>query len=157
MPYRLAPKCPYCGYIMYERCEAVSEGYEYYYSCGACRAKSPPLYDPSSNDERIEAKQREDAYAAAMQRVEPEKRVLTLDEIAGTIYVTPCWLELLNEPNTYAIILNGDSQCFFAKGDIDLLYDTTENYGITWRCWLRKPTDAERAAAPWKEADHAAD
>lgn len=27
----------------------------------------------------------------------------------------------------------------------------TNMYGFAWRCWASKPTDEERAAAPWEE------
>lgn len=31
--------------------------------------------------------------------------------------------------------------------------DSTE-YGQTWRCWPSKPSAEERAATPWREAEH---
>lgn len=32
-----------------------------------------------------------------------------------------------------------------------LITASFEDYGTRWRCWAYKPTDEERAAAPWKE------
>lgn len=78
----------------------------------------------------------------AMANVEPENRVLTLEEItkSETDYfgAIPVWIEDIIENDITADTLYQDR--------IDL-----ESYGKEWRCWLRKPTAEERTAAKWEE------
>ena len=60
------------------------------------------------------------------------------------------YCEEKNDPHAYATILFA-GQVISPNGDninaCDLVYF---HYGQTWRAWASRPTDEERAAAPWE-------
>ena len=132
------PKCPYCG--AETRLNENNEGI-YWYECRECHAKGPTEKTPV------------EAFSAALHRAEPENRLLTLEEAqqissedGGT------WLE---EKTAWGLahitpIDNQTGACyiytFFAKFPL-----MAEKYGKTWRCWSRKPTREQTAAAEWEE------
>jgi hypothetical protein len=35
----------------------------------------------------------------------------------------------------------------------DGIYMKKSEYGVTWRCWRRKPTKNERENTPWEDED----
>ena len=42
--------------------------------------------------------------------------------------------------------------CPFFLDNVNYFHDLEEDeYGITWRCWDKKPTDAQRKAVKWRE------
>lgn len=45
-------------------------------------------------------------------------------------------------------------QMYYPGSEASEDYDERD-YGIKWRCWAAKPTDAEREAAPWRKANDA--
>lgn len=89
-------------------------------------------------------------------------RVLTLEEIidkvSDAVGGVPVWIEHIDDTEQKLAwrlsgwkVVRGAERCvlIFATGhDVD-----TKNINKTWRCWLRKPTAAERAAAPWGGGD----
>lgn len=137
-----APRCPYCGGEMDHTYGCTIE--KHYYICSKCRAISP-------------AKGRElESYTAAMQRWQEPNRVLTLDEVReryeeGTSD-SPLWIDFKQLPflsRWYALQI---SDVFFATDTVEYyLTGQAEKYNFDWRCWLRKPTQEEREAAPWAE------
>lgn len=137
-----APKCPYCGSEMSYECTYESG---LAYSCKNCWSESPFIKYKDGEDTKALC------YEAAMRR--PLQKPLTLEELKALIdpgdeVVTYC--EAKGAERTYANIWTGDlvidvveyehknSVCF-------------ENYGKIWRAWTTRPTDEERAAAPWEE------
>lgn len=82
-----------------------------------------------------------------------KNRVLTLAELEISAGVT-VWIEDNNgddEPCVHARIvtcLESKSHRMYFDGGRTWYADYT--YGETWRCWLRNPTDEERAATPWE-------
>lgn len=132
------PKCPYCG--AETRLNENNEGI-YWYECRECNATGPTEKTPV------------EAFSAALHRAEPENRLLTLgeaqqisSEYGGT------WVE---EKTAWGLahvtpIDNQTGACyiytFFAKFPL-----MAEEYGKTWRCWSRKPTPEQMAAAEWEE------
>lgn len=150
-----APRCPYCGAEMtLEDNEDVlfglfGEEKMYWYQCNtpSCGIHSPANHTKAG------------AYKAAMKRHEEPNRVLTLEEV----------LKIANENNNWrnhVCWLERNSNYPICPGCIDALEDgyltfyevaseefdryTAKEYGIEWRCWLRKPTDEERKKTPWE-------
>lgn len=139
---QVEPKCPYCGTVM-----ILERGHErgLSYACPNCWSESPFIqYKDGGDTEAL-------SLEAALRR-QPNKP-LTLEGLHSLIgpgdeVVTYC--EAKGAERTYANIWTGDlvidvvgyehknSVCF-------------ENYGKTWRAWATRPTDEERAAAPWEE------
>ena len=132
--------CPYCGHKMVHQ---YVYG-DHFFRCPKCRAVAP--------DKDTEA----DAYAAAMQRYVEPNHPLTLEEVKEQRAV---WLEEnLCEPVPVIFYVDafphqsvfvgvfgvGENEYF----DNNMWYDN-EDYGVEWRCWLRKPTQEEMEAVPW--------
>nr|DAH86097.1 MAG TPA: hypothetical protein [Caudoviricetes sp.] len=111
---------------------------EFYYACAKCGWNSPVGIDSES------------AFRMAMRRVEPKNRVLTLEELK--VYTGFLWSE-----NRYSSFDYEGEPAFVEKGfmyagdgNVDLRRDISDTYGKYWRCWLRKPTEAERRGTPWE-------
>lgn len=131
------PKCPGCGAdmeLMNLLCDAT-----FYYACKKCGWDSPIAIDSES------------AFRMAMHRVEPENRVLTLEEVAKS---EAMWYDDRLRTRARVVILGwGRCEPDFTKlvdrcGDE--FYRKNASYNDFWRCWLRKPTEAERRETPWE-------
>lgn len=144
------PKCPYCGDRMKIRvslttpdCGLLSAQYK----CMTCKSTSPRIEfsGGTSNEKIIERLQ-----AAAMRRVKPKNRALTLEELK--VYTGFLWSENRYRSFDYeggpAFVEEGFM--YAGDGDVDLRRDISDTYGKNWRCWLRKPTEAERRGTPWE-------
>lgn len=94
--------------------------------------------------------------ARALRR--PLQKPITLAQLEALIAAgedVAVYCEAKNDPHAYATILFA-GQAISQNGDkinaCDLLYF---HYGKTWRAWASRPTDEERAAAPWEDAGNA--
>lgn len=138
------PRCPYCGTPMVW--EEKIEG-TYWYECYKCGATTP-----TEGTEQA-------AYEAAMQRWQESNRVLTLDEIKELRAV---WVEDISRGIAPAIVFPNDTKKYscvvadYDESDDNVWVDNAE-YGKHWRCWLRKPTQEERAGTPWEGGQHEKD
>lgn len=86
-------------------------------------------------------------------RAEPKNRVLTLEEVdahcEGGADAAPLWVEFDGGINRWVLIAPVRETCkmdFVSKylAMMGILYEKE------WRCWLRKPTEAERRETPWE-------
>lgn len=132
------PKCPGCGADMelMHLCNAA-----FCYVCTKCGWDSPTGIDSES------------AFRMAMRRAEPKNRVLTLEEVdahcEGGADAAPLWVEFDGGANGWVLIApvrETRKMDFVSK----LLVTMGILYGKEWRCWLRKPTEAERRETPWE-------
>lgn len=156
-----APRCPWCGYMMrLKKFAPNGAGYEAYYRCTNCDVDSPHVYAEST--EEAESK----AYKAATSHFyNPGNRVLTLDEVLEIVrqnadgYNHICWLEKVNVRciSTPGFLggygIHSEIYVNFEFYEVVTEYPDcvpAEEYGKTWRCWLRNPTDEEQAATPWE-------
>lgn len=129
------PKCPGCGADMelMHLCNAA-----FCYACTKCGWDSPVGIDSES------------AFRMAMRRAEPKNRVLTLEEVAKSEVM---WYDDRLRTRAQVVILGwGRCEPDFTKlvdrcGDE--FYRKNASYNDFWRCWLRKPTEAERRETPW--------
>lgn len=46
----------------------------------------------------------------------------------------------------------GHRESYFATQQLGGEWMRWDDYGITWRCWTSRPTDAQREATPWGSA-----
>lgn len=131
------PKCPGCGAdmeLMHLWCNST-----FYYACAKCGWDSPVGIDSES------------AFRMAMRRAEPKNRVLTLEEVTKSEVM---WYDDRLRTGTLVVI----RACGRYKPDITLLVNHcgyemrrwNDEYNDFWRCWLRKPTEAERRGTPWE-------
>lgn len=128
------PKCPGCGSDM-ELMHLCKDAFCYVCKCGW---DSPVGNDPES------------AFRMAMRRVVPKNRVLTLEELK--VYTGFLWSENRYSPFDYegepAFAEKGF--IYAGNGNVDLRWDISNTYGKNWRCWLKKPTAAERRGTSWE-------
>lgn len=148
------PKCPYCGDRMEIRASLLAPEHDLlsvWYQCVTCESASPriELYGGTPN-EKIE----ERLQAVSLRRAEPENCVLTLEELknhAGFLWNENRYdsFESEGEP-AYA----ENDFLYVGDGNVDLKLNISKIYGRHWRCWLRKPTEAERRGTPWEGDNH---
>jgi len=110
---------------------------KYNYAC-SCGARSPSCTTPDA------------AYAAAMQRYEPENRVLTLLEVLTLDLDGATCIEDKASGEIEAMLnseILGEFEELRRSEGIDA---ASKAYGRFSRAWLRRPTDAEREAVEWE-------
>ena len=150
------PKCPYCGDRMHIHVSLITPEWELLsaqYRCVTCGSTSPRIEFPgdTANDEIIERLQ-----AAAMRRVEPKNRVLTLEELKAYCTegadATPLWYDEKERNVSRWMVIDLPELSFGSTATVKRLVNSQffePTYGEKWRCWLRKPTDTERRETPW--------
>jgi DNA-directed RNA polymerase subunit RPC12/RpoP len=145
------PKCPYCGDGMKIRVSLTTPDWgllSAQYKCMTCESTSPRIEfsGGTSNEKIIERLQ-----AVSSRRAEPKNRVLTLEEVAKSEVM---WYEQRTMQGVRVVILGyaqnepGFTQLINYLGD--KFYRRDDAYNDFWRCWLRKPTEAERRGTPWE-------
>lgn len=129
------PKCPGCGADMelMHLCKAA-----FCYACTKCGWDSPIGIDSES------------AFRMAMRRAEPENRVLTLEEATGSD--EPVWLEAMSRVFIADVCVSPDARMAQIQtiGEASCAYLPLCDYGVLWRCWLRKPSKEEMEGTPWE-------
>lgn len=143
------PKCLYCGdrmalHVLPHTTE--QEFFSAWYQCVTCESTSPRIeFIGNTSQTKIE----ERLQAVSSRRAEPKNRVLTLEELK--VYTGFAWNENRYSPFDYegepAFVEK--SFMYAGSGNVDLRQDIFNTYGKNWRCWLRKPTEAERRETPW--------
>lgn len=136
------PKCPYCGTGM----ELKYVCGEYFCLCAVCEATSPM------------GTSKETTLSAALHRAEPEMRPLTLEEIWEAVDDEDwnfVWLEYNLSSYTLQIIPHHRSKTYFyfliPGVDEEGRKEPMVEINKEWRCWPRKPTPEQMAAAEWEE------
>lgn len=144
------PKCPYCGDRMHIHVSLITPEWELLsaqYRCVTCGSTSPRIEfsGGTSNEKIIERLQ-----AVSSRRAEPKNRVMTLEELK--VYTGFLWSENRYSPFDYegepAFVEKGFM--YAGNGNVDLRRDISNAYGKNWRCWLKKPTAAERRGTSWE-------
>ena len=143
-------KCPYCGDRM-EICTSLltpdRDLISAWYQCVTCESTSPRIeFSGGTPNEKII----ERLQAVSLRCVEPKNRVLTLEEVAQS---KSMWYDDRLRTGTL-VVIRGWGRC---EPDFTKLvgpwgyefYRKNVFYNDFWRCWLRKPTEAERRETPW--------
>lgn len=103
----------------------------------------------------------EDALACIEQlenHVEPKNRMLTMEELKayceGGADAAPLWYESkdYSDVNRWMVI-DLPKHAFGSAATVNCFVNGhffEPTYGEEWRCWLRKPTEAERRGTPWE-------
>lgn len=169
------PKCPYCGgEMVYQFDSSLMTNkekiiYRGYFCCPNCHSRAPVVSELSELETIEEVE--DEAHLMAMERIEQENRVLTLEEARNaevdTFGTAMHWLELKIHPYkcegeeirhavlAVSIFFENESE----DGEADVMYSCTgepsawlfqKEYGKRWRCWLRKPTKEEMEGTPWE-------
>lgn len=96
-------------------------------------------------------------FSAALHRAEPEMRPLTLEELKAHCAkgrdAEPLWAEFREECAISRWIFAVIPPDVFDRPVLSewIATDRSEKYGKEWRCWPRKPTPEQMAAAKWEE------
>lgn len=139
------PKCPYCGttMILERRCSMGM-----FYNCPNLNCLSISPYVKRKDGEDTKAL----CYEAALRR--PLQKPLTLEELhalTGTDEEAVTFCEAQGDDRTYAHIWIKDLVICSDGEHIPKDHLVYESYGKYWRAWATRPTDEERAVAPWEE------
>lgn len=145
--------CPYCGSEMKNKDWAKVDGG--YLSYAVCSNEACQSFGPTVTGYETMAEARAAALAAAQARFLPPNRPLTLDEVKehckGGASATPLWVEFDEGINRWVRIAPNSKGCEleYVSEFVDLMW---QQYKKSWRCWLKKPTEAEMDAAGWGDA-----
>ena len=140
------PKCPGCGADM-ELMNLCNAAFCYVCKCGW---DSPVGNDPES------------AFRMAMRRAKPKNRVLTMEELKayceGGADAAPLWYDSKNYSDVNRwMVIDLPKHAFGSAATVNCFVNShffEPTYGEEWRCWLRKPTEAERRGTPWAGDSH---
>lgn len=97
-----------------------------------------------------------EACEAWNHRAEPEMRPLTLEEVIAKLENKGwdvVWMECpdLRDDVPMCPSHRRENEAFFLAPHIRACTEALSNYSKTWRCWPRKPTPEQMAAAKWEE------
>lgn len=151
------PKCPYCGTELEVTHAFVSDATAAHKLVYTCFCRECGVYTPK-RPTPVEA------ISAALHRAEPEMRPLTLAEALelgedddSIVYIESRRLGGSGWCQPCAIIFDSSEEGqkneihFYEPGnDLPDFWPEAE-YGKSWRCWPRKPTPEQMAAAKWEE------
>ena len=144
------PKCSYCGAeleVTHAFMNNATAAHKLVYTC-FCRECG--VYTPKRSTP-------EEALSAALHRAEPEMRPLTLDEFYAKIDDEDwnvVWIEGPDSQKAEPMCpyyKEGNKIVFCAPPFVRVWEETISRYGKSWRCWPRKPTPEQMAAAKWEE------
>ena len=143
------PKCPYCGAeMLYFERRTKGYGFMGYYLCRACKSRAPRIDNNGIDAADIKAA----ARAAAMRRWVEPNRVLTLEELGKADHERNLYFETRDFGPDDGDVFESSVECAQETFcDEDEGADARKEYGVRVRCWLRRPTDEERAGAWWVE------
>lgn len=146
-----AVRCPWCGAEMIEDPKSAfgdRRQVDYWYRCDECFSKSPMIGEQESIGETIDK-----THAAAQQRYVEPLKPMELHEVTGS--EEPCvFLEKKGMEPIWACdcVISSDLESVDISfiGRQGSFSTPISDYGKTWRCWARRPTDKEREAEGWK-------
>jgi hypothetical protein len=138
--------CPWCGREMeHTHIEPFDGCHGAWFNCGRCGAVSPTAYSLETKENAIEA-----ARTAALRRYEPPIRPLTREEVKPGVLKIDEWVEFSNGYVRHIIPDVIDGEYLWDKNDC---YYDLRTYGTDWRLWPRRPTEQERQAYGWEDAE----
>lgn len=108
----------------------------------------------------VEANKTSDELKAKLAEYEKPLVPMALEEAKSMVGVWVeddgcCWGDDEPHPVLYHARVNREWAAFmdrdFEKDGDEYRYFAEDEYGKTWRCWSRRPTDEERKAAKWDD------
>lgn len=136
------PKCPGCGREMVLR----EDFHKFFFVCLDCGWKSP--YGQNEKE----------GLDLALKRAVAKNHVLTPEELKayceGGADAAPLWYDSkdYSDVNRWMVI-DLPKHAFGSAATVNCFVNGhffEPTYGEEWRCWLRKPTEAERRETPWE-------
>lgn len=135
------PKCPYCGdrmeiHVLPRTTEP--EFFSAWYQCVTCESTSPRVeFIGNTSQAKIE----ERLQTVSLRRVEPENRVLTLEELKayceGGADATPLWYDEKDRYVSRWMIIDLPELAFGSTATVKRLVNSEffePTYGEKWRC-----------------------
>lgn len=138
--------CPYCGAVM------LDDAYTWY--CPECHSYSPVVIWEEKCQTMTEDEKKAYAREAALRR--PLQKPMRLEEATGSEWTV--WIEIKGWKYPQACdIWISEQLDGYAKvaliGRTKRAHVALEQYGKGWRCWASRPTNEERLAAKWEDAN----
>lgn len=129
--------------------------------CHGCPAQSLSAVD-CAKALKEQAADMLEKLAAEKDAKNPENRVLTLEEVKayceeGGADATPLWYDEKANYVSRWMVIDLPKLAFGSTITVKRLVNSQifeQTYGEEWRCWLRKPTEAERRGTPWEGDNH---
>ena len=112
--------------------------------CAYCPYSSS---DGSGRGERCKREAAKDALAL-LEAQEP--RVMTATEAYTADYVYIEFDGVITPAIRTTNERDGHRESYFATQQLGGDWMRWDDYGITWRCWTLRPTDAQKEATPWQ-------
>lgn len=151
------PKCPYCGTEMICRLtNYLSERIKGWNECSKCGSRSPVIEMYGKAPVVHEA-----VRVAAMCRYEPPLKPLEFDKAFNADFcylenkgMCADWCDVVRFGNTYGSAFKDREFVELLEFGVDSEGEKVgriADYGKTWRCWSRQPSEDERKGAGWKE------
>ena len=151
--------CPWCGSEMTVEARGhwshADDREREWNAWTQCNNEDCGSYGPYALDRPTEEEAINDALKRCLRRYEPPIRPLTLEEVNALDLTNLVWYEDMGGLAVCKFLHNTGSDCYciyFIGDNTPVIHEST-TYGKTWRCWPRKPTDAEREAAGWEDAE----
>lgn len=145
--------CPYCGSEMVVIISIYMDS-PGWVGQTLCPGKGCNALGPRVTGYKTKAAAKAAALSAAQARYMPPNRPLTLEEVKahckGGASATPLWVEFDDGISGWVRIAPKSQGCEleYVSDFVDLMW---QQYKKSWRCWLKKPTQAEMDAAGWGE------
>lgn len=141
--------CPYCGAEMEIKTAKYGQGALGWAMCRNenCSAEGP-LVSGKTMERAVE-----NARTAALRCYTPifkPLKPMTLEEVKGA---SRAWMEVETEGWDMQFVKmdkRSGGVVYQTPGSEQLYGVLYDDYGKTWRCWDREPTDEERSAAEWE-------
>ena len=140
--------CPWCGAEMkiISNWAEWNEEFVAHTRCWNCQSNGPTARA------RNEIQAEKGAIEAALRRYTPPLKPMTLEKATGA--EDPVWFE--STGNVLCVCdcvftpdMDGGAVEVYMMGRKGYSLLLSRQYGKTWRCWERKPTDEERSEAEW--------
>ena len=90
----------------------------------------------------------------------PVARVMSMDLPEDEWHDKVIWLEIKGKKATPCLFRECSDRMMFGHYERLMYFDVVgssrengymlKNYGVKWRCWTSRPTDAQREATPWQ-------
>ena len=118
------------------------------------QSRKPVKWNDYSEENRVireEAERRlKEAYNMAIDALKAqEPRVMTATEAYTADYVYIEFDGVITPAIRTTNERDGHRESYFATQQLGGDWMRWDDYGITWRCWTSRPTDAQREATEW--------
>lgn len=152
------PTCPYCGHEMAHHLGMLNEqkgGYDGYSECPECKARGPRVFIKTGalcmTERNLRTAEHAILNAARCRYIKPARPMLLKDAAMLDLVYVEMKTESGQIQPVAAVYADNHTHCKLWRIATERpYYFKIAQYGKTWRCWERVPTEEERKAAAWE-------